>query len=91
MIWIMGFKPIIGTYSLYSCNETIFDWYIEDNSWFPQEFLPILSKALGYNLIKENKYLLLIPLLKVTRFFSYADEKGYKLCKSKCSRKRIEN
>lgn len=54
------------------------------NYWFPEEFLPVLSKAWGY------KYILLIPLINVTRYFSYCDEKVHKLYKSKYSRKKIE-
>jgi DNA modification methylase len=61
--------------------------------WFPKEFLPILSKAWGFvhSQEGENKYLLLIPLLKVTRFFSWSDEKVHKLYRSRYSRKKIEN
>jgi hypothetical protein len=33
---------------------------------------------------------LLIPLINVTRYFSYGDEKVHKLYKSKYSRKKIE-
>ena len=64
------------------------------NYWFPNEFLPVLSKAWGFvhsERRKENKYLLLIPLLKVTRYFSWSDEKVHKLYRSKYSRQKIEN
>lgn len=62
-------------------------WY-----WFPQDFLPVLYKTWGFVHLqpKETKYLLLIPLLKVTRYFSYSDEKIHKLYRSKFSRKKIE-
>jgi len=62
------------------------------NYWFPEEFLLILSKAWGYihSFDGETKYLFLIPLLKVTRFFSWSDEKVHKLYRSKYSRKKIE-
>lgn len=61
--------------------------------WFPEEFIPTLSKAWGYihSLQDEHKkYILLIPMLKVTKYFSYADEKVHKLYKSKHSRKKVE-
>ena len=64
------------------------------NYWFPKEFLPTLSRAWGFvhsEKRKENKYLLIIPLLKVTRHFSWSDEKVHKLYRSKYSRKKIEN
>jgi hypothetical protein len=62
------------------------------NYWFPEEFLPILSRTWGFvhSLIDESKYLLLIPLINVTRYFSFGDEKVHKLYKSKYSRKKIE-
>ncbi|MFA4043701.1 MAG: hypothetical protein HZRFUVUK_000479 [Candidatus Fervidibacterota bacterium] len=60
--------------------------------WFPEEFIPILSKAWGFvhSLTDETKYVLLIPLINVTRYFSYADEKVHKLYKSNYSRKKID-
>jgi DNA modification methylase len=62
------------------------------NYWFPDDFIPLLSKAWGYvhSLMDDTKYLLLIPLLKVTKYFSYSDEKVHKLYKSKSSKKKIE-
>jgi hypothetical protein len=62
------------------------------NYWFPEEFIPILSKAWGFvhSLTDETKYVLLIPLINVTRYFSYADEKVHKLYKSNYSRKKID-
>ena len=60
--------------------------------WFPEQFLPILSRTWGFvhSLKEESKYLLLIPLINITRYFSYGDEKVHKLYKSKYSRKKIE-
>lgn len=62
------------------------------NYWFPEDFLPLLSKAWGFvhSLTDDTKYMLLIPLLKVTRYFSYSDEKIHKLYKSEYSKKKIE-
>ena len=60
--------------------------------WFPEEFISLLSKVWGFvhSLDSETKYILLIPLLKVTRYFSYSDEKVHKLYKSKYSIKKVE-
>jgi len=62
------------------------------NYWFPEDFISILSRTWGYvhSLTDETKYILLIPLINVTRYFSYGDEKVHKLYKSKYSRKKIE-
>lgn len=62
------------------------------NYWFPEEFIHILSRTWGFvhSLTDKTKYLLLIPLINVTRFFSYGDEKVHKLYKSKYSRRKIE-
>lgn len=64
------------------------------NYWFPENFVPILSRTWGFahslTDADETKYVLLIPLINVTRYFSYADEKVHKLYKSKYSRKKIE-
>ncbi len=62
------------------------------NYWFPEDFLPVLSKAWGFvhSLTDDTKYMFLIPLINVTRYFSYKDEKVHKLYKSKYSRKKIE-
>jgi DNA modification methylase len=60
--------------------------------WFPKDFLPTLSKTWGFvhSLTDETKYALLIPLLKVTRYFSCSDEKVHKLYKSKFAKRKIE-
>ena len=60
--------------------------------WFPEDFLPILFKTWGYvhSLADESKYILLIPLLKVTRYFSNSDEKIHKLYSSKFAKKKVE-
>ncbi|HOK09555.1 MAG TPA: hypothetical protein PLT82_04735 [Candidatus Hydrogenedens sp.] len=61
------------------------------NYWFPEEFLQILSTSWGfiYSLEDRLKYLFLIPLLNVTKYFSYADEKVHKLYKSRHSKQKI--
>ncbi|MBC7328265.1 hypothetical protein H5T87_09180 [bacterium] len=62
------------------------------NYWFPQEFLPLLSKAWGFfhSLKDERRSLLVIPLINVTRYFSWGDEKVHKLYKSKYAKRKIE-
>jgi len=61
--------------------------------WFPEEFISVLSKAWGFvhSLEDESKYVLLIPLINVTRYFSWGDEKVHKLYKSKYSKRKVEN
>ncbi|MEM4066764.1 MAG: hypothetical protein QXV17_07885 [Candidatus Micrarchaeaceae archaeon] len=60
--------------------------------WFPEDFLSLLSRSWGFahSLDNDTKYLLLIPLLKVTRYFSYSDEKMHKLFKSRYSKIKVE-
>jgi len=60
--------------------------------WYPEEFLPLLSNAWGfYNSLEDEELrrLLLIPLLKTTRYFSYNDEKRQKLSRSPLAEKRV--
>lgn len=61
--------------------------------WFPEEFISLLSSSWGFvhSLPDEIKKIFLIPLLKVTKYFSYGDEKVHKLYKSKFSRQKINN
>ncbi len=74
------------------CNhEFIPDWS-NFSYWFPEEFLPFLSKVWGfYHSLtdEEAKSLLTIPLLKITRIFSYDDIQRQKLSKSPKSKKRV--
>ncbi len=61
--------------------------------WYPEQFLPMLSKAWGFYHSLENeelKRILLIPLLKTTRYFSYNDEKRQKLSRSPLAQKRVD-
>jgi len=59
--------------------------------WFPQEFIPMLSGAWGFvhSLSDERKYAFLLPLLKATKYFSYCDDKGHKLYKSKWAIRKV--
>lgn len=61
--------------------------------WFLKDFLPVLYRSWGFvhSLPQETKSLLLIPLLKTTRYFSNSDEKIHKLYLSKFSRKKVNN
>jgi hypothetical protein len=68
------------------------DWSNEAY-WYPEKFLPLLSEAWGFyhSLDDENlKRILLIPLIKTTRYFSYNDEKRQKLSRSPIARKRTD-
>lgn len=74
-----------------SNHEFIPDWS-NYSYWFPKEFLPFLSKVWGfYHSLEdeEAKLLLTIPLLKITRIFSYDDIERQKLSKSPKSKKRV--
>lgn len=60
--------------------------------WIPEEFLPLLSKTWGWVHARTDmiKYLVMLPLLKVTRYFSYGDEKVHKLYKSKFAKRKVK-
>jgi hypothetical protein len=61
--------------------------------WHPEEFLLLLSKAWSfyhYSADECTKKLLLVPLLKLTKYFSYADEKLHKLYRSKHAKEKVE-
>lgn len=77
---------------LKNCQKEFLPNWSNLNYWFPKEFLPLISKAWGFvhSLENENKYFLLIPLLKVTRYFSWSDEKVHKLYRSKYSNEKIK-
>ena len=60
--------------------------------WYPDQFLPMISNAWGfYHSLCDEKLqqVLLIPLLKTTRSFSYNDEKRQKLSQSPLARNRV--
>jgi DNA modification methylase len=60
--------------------------------WYPKKFYYVLSKAWGYwhyQVPDKVKPLVAIPLLKVSKYFSYADLQVAKLYKSKKSIERI--
>jgi len=68
------------------------DWSNMDY-WYPENFLPMIQKAWGFYHSLENTDLqrvLLIPLLKTTRYFSYNDDKRQKLSTSPLARKRTD-
>ena len=61
--------------------------------WFPQEFIPFLRNIWGfYHSINHGytKLILTLPLLKVSRYFSYDDMGRMKLSKSPKSIQRIQ-
>jgi len=60
--------------------------------WHPREFYDTLSRAWGYwhkEVDRRLKPLIAIALLKVTRYFSYSDEKIAKLYKSKYAVEKV--
>ncbi len=72
-------------------HEFIPDWS-NLSYWFPEEFLSFLFRIWGfYHSLtdEEAKLLLTIPLLKITRIFSYDDIQRQKLSKSPKSKKRV--
>jgi len=61
--------------------------------WHPEEFILPLSKAWSFYHFSADQYtkgLLLVPLLKLTKHFSYADEKLHKLYRSKHAKEKVE-
>ena len=69
--------------------------------WHPREFYDVLSRAWGfwhkevYGKARNDEeiarsYLVAIPLLKVTRYFSFSDEKIAKLYRSKHAKEKVE-
>ncbi len=74
-----------------SSAEFLPDW---DNFhyWFAQEFAPVLSRAWGYYHMLDDrttKLMLTVPLLKVSRYFSFDDMGRMKLSKSPRSVQRV--
>lgn len=62
--------------------------------WFPEEFLPFLFKVWGFYHSLDDaslKRLLVIPLLRATRYFSYDDMQRQKLSRSPKSEARISS
>lgn len=60
--------------------------------WFPEQVIPYFAKIWGgYHSLNDSKLqqLLLVPLLKITRQFSYNDEQRQKLSSSPIARKRV--
>jgi len=59
--------------------------------WFPDEFLDFLSRIWykAHSLEIPEKPIILLALLKTTRFFSFSDEKVYKLYKSKKAKEKV--
>ena len=62
--------------------------------WHPKEFLDVLCRGWRYyhhQISDELKPIAAIPLLKVTKYFSYADLQVAKLYKSKKAKERVKN
>jgi hypothetical protein len=92
--------------SLYRDRISLNDFYIDFNYnesfnpkwdnvfyWHPTEFYNALSKIWGYwhrEVDKKLKPLVAIPLLKITRYFSYSDEKIAKLYRSSYAEEKVK-
>lgn len=62
--------------------------------WYPEEFIPFLGRIWGFYHSQEDEYvrrLLTIPLLKVTRAFSYNDPQRQKLSRSPKALRRVQS
>jgi hypothetical protein len=74
------------------CTSKNFPDWENIDYWYPEQFLTLLHKAWGFYHTLDNEdleKLLLIPLLKTTRYFSYNDEKRQKLSRSPMANNRI--
>jgi hypothetical protein len=74
-------------------NEDFIPSWSNFGYWFPEEFIPLLSKTWGFyhSLTEEStKLMLTIPLLKTSRRFSFDDMGRMKLSKSPKSVQRIQ-
>lgn len=61
--------------------------------WHPEEFIEVLSRVWGYyhyQVPEKLKPVVAIPLLKITRYFSYSDEKIPKLYRSKYAIEKVK-
>lgn len=79
--------------SIRGSSEKFIPRWSRFNSWFAEDFIALLSKAWGYYHSLEDAYLktlLTIPLLKVSRNYSYDDMGRMKLSKSPKSTNRIQ-
>lgn len=75
-----------------TCHAQFIPQWSNLTYWFPEEFLPLLFKVWGfYHSVEEPwlKLLLVIPLLRATRYFSYDDMQRQKLSRSPKSEGRI--
>lgn len=74
------------------CNKEFLPDWSRLEYWYPKDFISFLSKIWGYYhslLDEEKKLIITIPLLKVSRYFSYDDAQRQKLSRSKKSLQRV--
>lgn len=94
---IVQLKPkninVIGIIDeLKKCDEKFVPDWSNFNYWFETEFVDMLTKAWGYYHSLDDEYVklvLTIPLLKVSRQYSFDDMGRMKLSKSPKSKERI--
>lgn len=76
-----------------NCREEFIPRWSNLHYWYPEDFLPFLFKVWGFYHSHEDEYIknvLVIPFLKVTRYFSYDDIQRQKLSRSPKSEQRIK-
>jgi len=76
----------------FNFGEKFFPRWKNLDYWHPKEFLDVLSRVWGYfhfQVPEELKPIIAIPLLKITRYFSFSDEKIPKLYKSKYAVEKV--
>ncbi len=62
--------------------------------WYPEQVLPVLSKLWGYYHSIEDesiKHIIVIPLLKISKIFSYCELQAQKLFRTQKSIQRAKN
>ncbi len=78
-------------HSIHHSNHIFLPQWSNLGYWHPEPFLEVLARAWGFvhQLEAKERLLFLIPMMNVTRYFSYADEKVHKLYKSKHSKAKV--
>lgn len=82
------------TQQMVSNSKSFAPKWLNITYWFPKEVIPFLYKVWGfYHSLKDadTKKLILIPLLKTTRLFSYNDPQRQKLSRSPLAFKRVKS
>jgi len=95
-IAIMRPTPIDIPALIARTTESSHDWlpqWSNLNYWYPDETIPFLGRVWGFYHSQEDDYtrkLLTVPLLKVTRAFSFNDPQRQKLSRSPKALRRVQ-